>query len=449
MKLNKITLLLSGVLLASTSSLALAQQKSPNKAPSVEQLKKELQHLKQSYQEKIAELESRLSDIEDTNDETQESVEQLAVDVSQQGNQKAANTFNPGIGIILNGRYVSANDNFEYALPGFTVGEEAGPGEQGFQLGESELNLAANVDDKFYASATLAFGEGEANVEEAYIQTTNLGHGFNVKAGRFFSDVGYLAGKHKHTDDFANRPLPYEAFLGGQFGDDGIQATWLAPTSLYWESGVELYRGESYPAAGAANSGAGVWTAFSHLGGDIGSSQSWRAGVSYIHADVSDRESPEGDMFGGTSKLNIIDFIYKWAPEGNRVDQEFKLQGEYLMSNEQGLFNSADGSLSDAAIDRDQNGWYLEGVYRFSRQWRVGLRTSRLHADSLSPMFENSYLDDLNHSPKQHSLMLDWSNSEFSRVRLQYDNNNLNGEQNNVWILQYIAAFGAHGAHSF
>ena len=45
--------------------------------------------------------------------------------------------------------------------------------------------------------------------------------------------------------------------------------------------------------------------------------------------------------------------------------------------------------------------------------------------------------------------MLDWSNSEFSRIRLQIDNNDLNGEQNNVWILQYIAAFGAHGAHSF
>ncbi len=45
--------------------------------------------------------------------------------------------------------------------------------------------------------------------------------------------------------------------------------------------------------------------------------------------------------------------------------------------------------------------------------------------------------------------MLDWTNSEYSRIRLQLDHNNLNGNTENVWILQYIAAFGAHGAHSF
>jgi len=452
MKLNKITLLLCAVIGTATSNLTLATQtvQKQNKAPSVKQLKQELQQLKKNYQNKIAELENRLSDIEDSNDETQENVEQLAIDVSQQGNQKAANTFNPGIGVVLNGRYVNYKNDFEFALPGFFLGDESGPGEQGFQLGESELNLASNIDDKFYGSATLSFGDGEANVEEAFIQTINLGHGFNIKAGRFFSDIGYLTNKHTHTDDFANRPLPYEAFLGGQYGDDGIQATWLAPTKLYWESGAEVYRGDGFPAAGAANSGAGVWTAFTHVGGDIGVSSSWRAGLSYMHADVNDRQSPAGDSFTGTSKLTIADFIYKWSPQGNRVDQEIKLQGEYLFRNEQGVFSAANkANLTDASLDRNQEGWYVQGVYRFARQWRVGVRTSRLHSDNLPSKFDNSFLDELNHSPTQHSLMLDWSNSEFSRIRLQADKNNLNGQHDNVFTLQYITAFGAHGAHSF
>jgi len=454
MKLNKITLLLCAVLATTTSNLALADQKAPHnkqkQTSSVKQLKQELQQLKQNYRDKIAELEARLSDIEDSNDDTQENVEQLAIDVSQQGNQKAANTFNPGVWMILNGRYVNYNDNFDYALPGFFLGDEAGPGEQGLQLSESELNMSANVDDKFYAWSTISFGAEGAAVEEAYLQTLNMGNGFKIKFGEFFSDIGYLASKHTHTDDFANRPLPYEAFLGGQYGDAGIQTTWLAPTDLYWESGVEVYRGDNFPAAGANNSGIGVWTAFSHIGGDIGISQSWRAGLSYLHADVTDRQSPAGDSFTGVSKLTIADFIYKWAPQGNRVDQEIKLQGEYFFRNEQGFFSAAnDGNLTNESLNRDQNGWYIEGVYRFARQWRVGLRTSRLHADNLPSQFNNSFLDERDHTPTQHSLMLDWTNSEFSRIRLQLDSNNLDGNHNNVWVLQYLASFGAHGAHSF
>jgi len=445
MKLNQITLLLSTVLFTVVSNQSVAANQKND--PSLSKLKTELQELKKNYQNKIAELEARLADAESSNDETQENVEQLAIDVSQQSNQKAANTFNPGIGVILNGRYVNYNDNFEYALPGFFLGGESGPGDQGLQLAESELNMSANVDDKFFASSTMAFGSGEVSVEEAFIQTINLGHGFNIKAGRFFSDIGYLTNKHTHTDDFANRPLPYEAFLGGQYGDAGIQTTWLAPTQLYWESGIELYRGDSFPAAGSGKSGKGVWTAFSHIGGDIGSSQSWRAGLSYLHADVNGRENTLGDVFSGTSKLTIADFIYKWSPGGNRANQELKIQGEYLSRNEQGIFS--DSNLTNEFLDRNQNGWYVQGVYRFARQWRVGLRTSKLSSDVLPTQFNGSFLDDLGHSPIQHSLMLDWTNSEFSRIRLQVDNNKLNGEQNNVWILQYIAAFGAHGAHSF
>ena len=124
--------------------------------------------------------------------------------MSQKTNQQSANRFNPAIGVILNGRLISTPNDFEFSLPGFFPIEETGPGEQGLQLGESELNMNANVDDKFYASITLAFGE-ETEVEEAFIQTTSLGNGFNIKAGRFFSSIGYLSNKHAHSDNFANR----------------------------------------------------------------------------------------------------------------------------------------------------------------------------------------------------------------------------------------------------
>jgi hypothetical protein len=45
--------------------------------------------------------------------------------------------------------------------------------------------------------------------------------------------------------------------------------------------------------------------------------------------------------------------------------------------------------------------------------------------------------------------MFDWSNSEFSRIRLQYSQDKSSTDSADLWLLQYIAAFGAHGAHSF
>jgi hypothetical protein len=46
--------------------------------------------------------------------------------------------------------------------------------------------------------------------------------------------------------------------------------------------------------------------------------------------------------------------------------------------------------------------------------------------------------------------MIDWSPSEFSRVRLQFaQDRSRPGAPDNQWFLQYMMSLGAHGAHSF
>jgi hypothetical protein len=412
-------------------------------------VRQELEQLKQQYLAKIAELEQRLQYAEEQTDEAVEETQDLAVELSQQSNRTAPNTFNPGIGVILNGKYLSQSPgDYEFALPGFFLGEEPGPGEAGLALGESEVNIAANVDDKFRASVTLALGDG-AEVEEAFLQTMSLPEGFAVKFGRFFSGIGYLNSHHAHTDDFAMRPLAYQAFLGKNFADDGIQVSLLAPTDIFWELGMEVYRGDSFPAAGAANSGLGVKTLFSHIGADIDQSQSWRAGLSYLSAKVDGRLAANEleDSFRGDSELWLADFIWKWAPNGNTKSTNAKIQGEYFWRNEQGLLNNL--GQSDLAVDNDQSGWYVQGIYQFMPQWRVGLRYEALRSDDAGADFSGTVLDKLQHDPKQVSVMFDWSNSEFSRIRLQYSQDKSSTDSADLWLLQYIAAFGAHGAHSF
>jgi hypothetical protein len=54
------------------------------------------------------------------------------------------------------------------------------------------------------------------------------------------------------------------------------------------------------------------------------------------------------------------------------------------------------------------------------------------------------------HDPRRNTLMVDWSASEFSRLRLQLARDYARaGEPDNQILLQYIMSLGAHGAHRF
>src|ERR1700749_3073559 len=203
------------------------------------------------------------------------------------------NAFNPGIAAVLNGFYTaSSRDPQKQLIRGVAQGDKSGLPLRGFSLGESEVSFAANIDP--YLSGFLDFSMQDDNslsVEEAYIQTKDLPGGFTIKAGRFLSGIGYLNERHAHDWSFSDAPLPYRAFLNSQYGDDGIQVRWLAPTDQFLEFGAEAFRGDAYPAAGAAHDGVGTYTAFVHTGNDINESSSYLAALSYLHSGATNRDT--------------------------------------------------------------------------------------------------------------------------------------------------------------
>ncbi len=365
---------------------------------------------------------------------------------------QAANAFNPAIGLVMNGRYRHfSRPAEENAIPGFSLGEEAAKGDEGFSLGESELGISANIDDRFYGQFTASFvseeGEDGVEIEEAFIQTLDLPAGLGLKAGRFLPGIGYLNGRHTHADDFADRPLPYRAMLNKAYKDDGVELRWLAPTDRFLELGAALLNGDHYPAGGRGHDGAGAWAAFAHWGGDWDESNSWQVGLSYLSTEARERESGEGDLFSGHDHLWIADAVWKWAPGGNPYARNFKLQGELFQRSEAGTFTPDDGL--PAALSGDQSGWYAEAVYQFRPRWRVGLRVAGLSADAPGAALAGSSVDPRDHDPHLYSAMLDWSNSEFSRLRLQFNRDDSRPESDDQLILQYVVALGAHGAHQF
>ncbi len=374
-----------------------------------------------------------------------------------------ANAFNPAVSLILSGLYTRTSlDPAQYAIGGFPLPPDAGigPATRGLSLAESEPGLAANIDPWWSGAANIALHPDDTvSVEEAYVRTTALGNGLGLKFGRFFSAIGYLNPQHAHTWDFVDAPLAYQAMLGTQYGDDGVQLSWIAPTDLYLELGAELGRGRSYPGTDTSRNGIGMASVAAHLGSDVGASHSWRAGVSVLQAKADDQQlaatNAAGDAvtngFSGTTRVWVVDGVWKWAPNGNPVDRNFKLQGEWLRSERDGTLVYDLGHTDSAGAYRvTQSGWYLQGVWQFTRGWRVGLRDERLDPGNPEYGTNSNVLAGTGFRPRKFSTMVDYSFSEFSRLRLQLAQDRAReGAADRQLFLQYQMSLGAHGAHSF
>ncbi|HEU4603164.1 MAG TPA: hypothetical protein VFS24_14415, partial [Steroidobacteraceae bacterium] len=206
----------------------------------------ELEALKADYASKVAALETRIQELEAASAAAAAAPPIPAPPSAPVGN--AASAFNPAISMILAGNYTNTSEDPEtYRIAGFIPNDgDVGPNSRSFNLGESELTVAANVDPYFFANVTASVSsDNEIEVEEAFFRTLALHNGFTVKGGRFFSGLGYLNEIHAHAWDFADQPLVYQAFFGGQFTQDGVQVKWLAPTDLFMEFGAEIGNGHA------------------------------------------------------------------------------------------------------------------------------------------------------------------------------------------------------------
>jgi hypothetical protein len=101
------------------------------------------------------------------------------------------------------------------------------------------------------------------------------------------------------------------------------------------------------------------------------------------------------------------------------------------------------------AWDTDQRGWYVQAIYQPIPRWRFGTRIDALSMHDPGPAFAGTELADPGNDPRRYSLMVDWSNSEFSRLRLQYTRDEAGLTDDDQFGLQYILSIGAHGAHTF
>lgn len=437
-------------------------------------IRAQINEMKSSYEQRIAALEQKLVSAEAKASRAEVVANAAESSSKQAGRLSGANAFNPEISLILDAKYGNTSrDPGSYRIKGFVPnGGEIAPPARSFSLGETELAISANIDHLFRGNVRLSVadegGSGVIATEEASIETLSLPAGFKVKAGRFLSGIGYLNQQHPHEWDFVDAPLAYKAFYGSRLANDGVQLKWVAPSETFIELGAEMARGAGFPGSERNKNGNGLGALFAHVGGDAGISNAWQAGLSYVRTsprarawdDTDSLGAATSNSFSGRSTTWGADFVWKWAPNGNAKYSNFKFQSEYFQRKESGALaydDSANSNVYGVVGDQlrsRQSGWYAQGVWQFMPEWRLGYRYDALNSGrfSLGGVVAAADLGSLAaHAPRRHSLMLDWSPSEFSRVRLQLarDNSRGAGGMDNQFFVQYLMSLGAHGAHKF
>jgi hypothetical protein len=301
-------------------------------------------------------------------------------------------------------------------------------------------------------------GKLEKGIEEAWVETTRLPAGLQARAGRFASQIGYLNQQHPHAGDFVERPLLYRGFFGGHWNDDGVRLNWTAPTPFYLMFGAEAFRGKRLVeevASPAKNPG--IATAVVKTGADLTREHSWQLGLSHIRsrreaAVEAHEEGEEGEegaeghdhehhhhgaQFTGR-RTWMVDFTWKWAPGGNNRDQQVRAGFEAARITGLNRFATARDKHEANAVTL---------VWRLRPEWEIGARADWLrvripHEDH----FDSALL-------RERALMVALKPGHMQSLRLQLttqrDAVGFENPARRSVQLQYVLAFGAHGAHAY
>ena len=386
------------------------------------------------------------------------------------------NAFNPDLSVVVD-MFYHADDSEEgishilEEMSGFGSGhgdeEHHHDGvEEGFNLRHVELLLSASADPYFKGSTIVAVDEEGAELETAEIETTGLPYGLKLRGGKFYSDFGYLNAQHAHRWDFTDQPLIYKLCLGDHgLNDKGLQATWLAPTPFYLLAGVEAFQGENetiFAYSGEAplpsDEGPRVKVAWLKCGPNLPGNHALQFGA--FGASGTHQEAHDGDDDGagdiwlsGDNSFWGGDFVYKYNAPLAYGQGDFIFQGEYLCRQKalDVVAHDLDPTLVGNSRTDNQDGYYIQALYGFLPRWRGGLRWEQVGLineselpDGTSESFGSSY---------RTGVMVDFSPSEFSRIRLQVNEGSYetaDGQQDVAEVyLQWMLSLGAHAAHKF
>jgi hypothetical protein len=407
--------------------------------------------------------------------------------LSLQSQSKGGSAFDqskyvPDIAFILDvsgvARDMADQKYFYLTIPGFSypflneMGSSGLNAHRGMNFNYGEMSLYSVVDPYFDLFAVIGLSPDGAGLEEAYFTTRKLPYGFQVKAGKFLASFGRVNEQHEHFWDFANRPLVATALFGAEgLKEIGAQATWVAPTLFFLVFGAEVLNGENEKSFGTAGfsdpsgsfvindvQGPNLFVGFIRSSFDI-EDASILFGVSNAigttrtdHGFSSTGETGEAidantDIIGG-------DLTIKYSLDAIRY-LSFQSEYMYRVMNGTDYLRDSSTAVSMLNMDKHHSGFYTQLVAKLDLLWRIGVRYDLLMQNDVTLGGVNQYMPS---NLPRYSAMIEYSPTEFSRLRLQIDRDESRYLQTNgIWlqqpytqiILQANFTIGAHGAHAF
>src|SRR5438874_505781 len=357
--------------------------------------------------------------------------------------------------------YSSAKD-----LDHIEVGDHD-PQQRGFNARNTELAFDGAVDPYFEGFANIVFkldndNETEVEVEEAFMQTTSLPFNLQLKGGQFFAAFGRLNPTHPHTWDFVDTPLVNGLFLGPDgLRGVGAQGSWTLPLPWYSQLIFASQNGRGSTGFSFRNPGDDgmffdrittdrearglqdfVWIPRFENSVDLSPTQVVLAGVSGAFGSNETGANARTQIYGA-------DVFYKWKSSHAEGGFPFvKWQTEFMYRRFQ-AGHGADDSFAVAETFHDW-GLYSQVLWGFKKGWVAGIRGDYVH------MQDSMFTDDLDRQPRWRlSANLTWYPTEFSKIRLQYnqdflqENFFLSAREVESVFLQWEFILGAHGAHKF
>ena len=331
------------------------------------------------------------------------------------------------------------------------------PNRQGITVQNIELSMSAAVDPYLEGTAHLIFqinaaGESKMEVEEVFFTTRALPYGLQVKGGQFFTEFGRLNNRHPHTWAFVDQPVVNTRMFGGDgLRNPGMRISWLTPLPWY----LELFFG--FQNANGETAASFLSSAGEEFGGRPITEQAVSTVDDLLYSarllqsfDLSDTTTlnfgmsalngPNGTGPDKMTEIYGLDLYIKWKPLFTSKGFPFvSWQTEWITRRYEAAAYAAlpDETLKDSGI-------YTQFLWGIKPRWVLGLRHDS--ADG-----ENGGNDPLRDSRKRYSSNLTWYPTEFSKFRLQYNNDNadhLSDTVHAVWF-QFEFMIGAHAAHVF
>src|SRR5438045_1683754 len=370
--------------------------------------------------------------------------------------------------------YMNISFDGLFALAGSTARDldhvEVGdhdPQQRGFNARNIELAFDGAVDPYFEGFANIVFkldndNQTQVEVEEAFLQTTNLPFNLQLKGGQFFAAFGRINPTHPHTWDFADDPLVHARCLGPDgLRGVGAQLSWTIPTPCYPQLLMAVQNGRGGTAYSFRNPGDnGIF--FDRLTnnreirglGDFLWLPRWESSV-----DLSPTQVVLGGVSGAfgsndtgahtRTQIYGADLLYKWKSARAEAGFPFvKWQTEFMYRRFEAGRGVGD-TFPEAETFHDW-GMYSQVVWGFHKGWVAGIRGDYLH------MTDSRFTDDIDRQSRSRiSANLTWYPTEFSKLRLQYNHDFLDetffvaGRDVDSVFLQFEFILGAHGAHKF